>query len=111
MLVFAAVARSPGVHRTIRSISMRTKITLAAACAACMLAMGCHEDNKQAMSKGTDQPAHVMASNEMCPFSGKAANQNVSSTYNGKTVHFCCNGCKAKFDAMSDADKAKMCAK
>ena len=87
---------------------MRTMITLAAACLACACITGCHDSNKHAQA--TQPSAQVMASNEMCPISGKPVNPNVSSNYNGKVVHFCCGGCKGKFDAMSDADKAKMCA-
>ncbi|HVU63859.1 MAG TPA: hypothetical protein VHC70_07775 [Phycisphaerales bacterium] len=88
---------------------MRTKMTLAATCLACFCIMGCH-DSKQAAAQ-SKPAAQVMASNEVCPLSGHAINPKFTSTYNGKTIGFCCGGCKAKFDAMSDADKAKMAAK
>jgi hypothetical protein len=85
---------------------MRTKMTFAAACLACLCIMGCNDSKQSAQSK---QPAGtVMTTNEVCPFSHKAVNPQYTSTYNGKTVSFCCGGCKAKFDAMTDADKAKM---
>ncbi len=85
---------------------MRATMTLVAACLACAGLMGCHHDSKQMGASGTKADAHVMASSDVCPFSGKPANPSYTSTYNGKTVGFCCPNCKAKFDAMSDADKA-----
>lgn len=37
---------------------------------------------------------------EKCPVSGKPAKDGITSTgKDGKTVSFCCNNCKAKFDA------------
>lgn len=88
---------------------MRTTISLAAACLACICVMGCQNSKTTTASK---EPAGaVLASGEVCPFSHHTANPKFTSTYNGKTVGFCCGGCKAKFDAMSDADKAKLCAK
>lgn len=37
---------------------------------------------------------------DKCPISGKPADPSITSTgKNGKTVAFCCEKCKAKFDA------------
>jgi YHS domain-containing protein len=48
------------------------------------------------------------AMNDKCPMSGMAVNKSApTATYNGKTVGFCCGGCAAKFNALSDADKDK----
>jgi len=36
---------------------------------------------------------------DKCPISGKPADPSITSTgKDGKTVAFCCNNCKAKFD-------------
>jgi len=48
----------------------------------------------------------VNCTNTSCPFSGKPVNTSCTSTYKGQTIGFCCANCKAKFDAMSDSDKA-----
>jgi len=36
---------------------------------------------------------------DKCPISGKPADPSITSTKGGKTVAFCCEKCKAKFDA------------
>ncbi len=37
---------------------------------------------------------------DKCPISGKPADSSITSTgKDGKTVSFCCEKCKAKFDA------------
>lgn len=39
---------------------------------------------------------------DKCPISGKPADSSITSTgKDGKTVAFCCEKCKAKFDAKS----------
>ena len=38
--------------------------------------------------------------NETCPVkTGKEINKSITTTWNGKTVGFCCNNCKALFEA------------
>ena len=44
--------------------------------------------------------ASVAMAAETCPFSGKPADSSITSKgKDGKTVAFCCEKCKAKFDA------------
>ena len=44
--------------------------------------------------------------NDTCPMSGKPLKDtSPASTWNNTTVGFCCGGCKARFDGMSDTDK------
>lgn len=45
--------------------------------------------------------------NDKCPVSGAAVKPGFVSTFEGKTVGFCCNNCKGKFDA----DPSKFAAK
>lgn len=45
--------------------------------------------------------------NKECPVAGKPAKSSVTTQYEGKTVAFCCNGCKGKFEK----DPAKYAAK
>lgn len=35
----------------------------------------------------------------LCPLSGEAVNKDASADYKGGKVYFCCDGCKAKFEA------------
>ena len=37
--------------------------------------------------------------NDSCPVSGKPVKASITSKHDGKTVAFCCDKCKAKFDA------------
>ena len=47
------------------------------------------------------------AMNDKCPLTGKEVNKNApTANYNGKTIGFCCGGCAAKFEAMTDDQKA-----
>lgn len=78
---------------------MKSLLTLAA----CSLVLvGCASSNKTA-SAG--------ALNAKCPFSGNAANAEIVSECKDGKVAFCCNGCKGKFDKMTDQAKAEMAAK
>ncbi len=44
--------------------------------------------------------AGLAAAADKCPISGKPADSSITSTgKDGKTVSFCCEKCKAKFDA------------
>jgi YHS domain-containing protein len=57
----------------------------------------CETEGKAAMS--------VVAVNTTCPYSGNPVKSDVTSTHNGKTIAFCCGGCKSKFDKASAAEK------
>lgn len=49
--------------------------------------------------------------NATCPYSGGANDPAIHSTFEGKEVGFCCNGCKSKFDAASADGKRAVLAK
>jgi hypothetical protein len=50
--------------------------------------------------------------NDACPMSGKKLSADCpKSTYDGNTVGFCGNGCKAHFDGMNDTEKQAYIAK
>ncbi|MFG0318085.1 MAG: hypothetical protein ACF8XB_12485 [Planctomycetota bacterium JB042] len=44
--------------------------------------------------------------NEDCPFMGTEVDPELTSAYRDGEVGFCCPGCKKKWDALSDAEKA-----
>ncbi|MBK7406163.1 MAG: glutathione S-transferase [Phycisphaerales bacterium] len=47
------------------------------------------------------------ASNTTCPISGEPVSADIKTvSFQGKTVGFCCNGCAAKFNALTDEQKA-----
>jgi YHS domain-containing protein len=71
------------------------------------LALGTLSFGGCASSHSAQSAGAVNCSNTSCPFSGEPVNTAYTSTYKDKTVGFCCPKCKAKFDAMSDSDKAK----
>jgi YHS domain-containing protein len=57
----------------------------------------CKAEGKAAMG--------LTAFNSTCPYTGNPVKADVTSTHNGKTVAFCCGGCKSKFEKASAADK------
>lgn len=86
---------------------MKVARLAAVSIAVAVLAMsGCKTESKP---KAAAAPPGMM--NTKCPFSGGAAKADVTSTYNGQTIGFCCNNCKGKFDAMTDEKKKEMVAK
>ncbi len=54
----------------------------------------------------TEQAAKPI--NDSCPVSGAPVNAGFVSTFEGKTVGFCCNNCKGKFDADPKKFAAKL---
>ena len=61
-----------------------------------------------------DAKAQVAAAkpvNTACPFTGGPANPSLTASAGGKTVAFCCGGCLARFNKMSEADKLATIAK
>ncbi len=46
------------------------------------------------------------AMNATCPVSGKAITaENPTTSFDGKTIGFCCDNCVSKFNGMPTADK------
>jgi hypothetical protein len=76
--------------------------------AAMLFLGGCEDKNKTSSASATKTSTVSMgAMNDRCPLTKEPVNKNApTATYQGKTVAFCCGGCAAKFNAMSDADKA-----
>lgn len=68
-------------------------------------------DTPEGPKPGETQPPKEQASakpiNDKCPVSGAGVKAGFVSTFKGKTVGFCCNNCKGKFDA----EPAKFAAK
>ena len=62
------------------------------------------EELKKANSTAvSEDPAY-----EKCPLTGKPLDATKKSVYQGKTIVFCCNNCKGKFDKDPSAHKAKL---
>ena len=53
--------------------------------------------------------ASAAPANTTCPVGSRPIRSDITSTYQGKEIAFCCNKCKAKFDAepAKYADKVK----
>lgn len=84
---------------------MIKRSAIVALCAAALALGACQSTHRQ--SEG----AAVQAMNKTCPYSGEGVDAAITSTYNGKTIAFCCNGCKAKFDGASAEKKSAVMAK
>lgn len=69
-----------------------------------LLFTGCH--NNKAKTTATSASPSVM--NTKCPFSSELVTEGITSDWNGKTVGFCCNGCKGKWDKLDDAKRTSM---
>ncbi len=70
----------------------------------------CHSDKTETATTPVEAKASAPI-NTTCPFTGGKADAKVTSTCAGKTVAFCCAGCKGKFDKMDATQQAAMCAK
>src|SRR5436189_6105855 len=70
----------------------------------CMCLMSaCHHNTTT-----SSQPAHTAsmgAVNDTCVCGHALGNSPVFETYKGKKIAFCCEDCKAKFDAKTPAEK------
>jgi hypothetical protein len=65
-------------------------------------------------AKGAEGPKGVI--NDVCPIMGSKIDpakvpDNLTRMYKGAKVGFCCGGCPARWDSMSDAKKAEFIAK
>ena len=58
------------------------------------------------LKAGTSTVATSGTVNEVCPMtSRKVSGKSPTSTWDGVTLGFCCNGCKTRFDNMTTAQK------
>jgi hypothetical protein len=55
-----------------------------------------------------DSGAPMGAMNTKCPYTGGAANPDLTSEFNGQQVAFCCGGCKNRFDKSTDDARAEL---
>lgn len=78
-----------------------------------VLFTGCAAHSEETCKPGdlNAKPAAGMA-NAVCPIGGEdATGSAVTTSYKGKTIALCCEGCKPKFDKMTDAQKDAALAK
>lgn len=77
------------------------------------LAVGCAQysapvntsENAESTSAGESTSA-TKPVNANCPIMGHpVADDGGSSSWNGKVIGYCCEGCKPKFEALSDEEK------
>ena len=67
---------------------------------------GCSNNDSTELEPATARPASMGMLNGSCPMTGAAVNPNAdTATYEGHTIGFCCNGCRATWDGKSDAFK------
>jgi hypothetical protein len=71
------------------------------------LLTGCASSSQTTASQNTGT-TKVSVVNTKCPVAGGAYNpsgKGVARAYKGSEIGFCCGGCAARFDAMSDMEK------
>ena len=57
-------------------------------------------------SCASSEPETPVAENTMCAMNpGEAADQEVTTTFEGHTVAFCCGNCRAKFEGLNRGQK------
>ncbi len=88
---------------------MRIRMTLACLAAAVALT-ACASSTNKADTSGTAATAKVAVVNTVCPIGGDEFGKSPSDTrtVNGTSIGFCCDHCSAKFDKMTDAEKANV---
>ena len=70
---------------------------------ATLFSFGCDSAQKQDQTASAVSPGMV---NDACPISSKPLKTGCpTSTWDGVTLGFCCNGCKKRFDSMDVAQK------
>ena len=63
-------------------------------------------DAEATSETGSETPETVSTDNRNCPIMGHAVTADGGTvTWNGKTIGFCCDGCKPEFEKLSDEDK------
>lgn len=80
------------------------RLTLALLFTTALFACGTTEENVET------GPA-PKAVNTKCPMTSEDVSADVTTTYNGECVAFCCAGCITGWDKLSDAEKAEKLAK
>lgn len=95
---------------------MRTFYALSAAGVLFAAALvGCNQptDNSatDTTSETTVEATTVDFANTKCPMMGGKPSSELTATYVGKTIGFCCEGCPEKWAALSDEEKAERFAK
>ena len=92
-LVYAAA--NQGAPDMFKSISLIVIATL--------FSFGCDSAQKQDQTASAVSPGMV---NDACPISSRPLKTGCpTSTWDGVTLGFCCNGCKKRFDSMDVAQK------
>lgn len=65
-------------------------------------------DGQFSFAEPEPEPVAGKPINTVCPVSGQPVKEGFVSVFEGKTVGFCCNNCKGKFDANPAAFKDKI---
>src|SRR5204862_727250 len=91
-------------------IQMKIRCLAVPALLACALVVGaCHSSETKPTKPATPAPtkASMGVMNSKCPMQGEAVDKDDPTLdYKGGKVAFCCKGCMAKFNKLSDTDKA-----
>ena len=86
------------------------RVAVPALLVAALFLGACSSDSKKSDTKTTTSPAKTGSMgvmNSKCPISGETVDKDdPTMDYKGGKVAFCCKNCEAKFNALSDADKA-----
>ncbi len=86
----------------------RMLVVVAAGAIALISVAGCNNNKKTAEAQSS---AAVKTVNTTCPYTGEDVDPSVTAQYKGRTVAFCCPGCKGKWAKATDAQRDAMLAK
>lgn len=85
----------------------KNRLIVTALASACLALVGCASDTKTADADGADKAMGTF--NTTCPYSnGPVKPEAGTVAVAGKSIGFCCAGCKGKFEALDPSKQAEM---
>ena len=88
-------------------LSLLAMVALLAGCAGDTTVSTENQVTPEATGESTPKATETAATdNKYCPIMGNAVTADGGTlAWNGKTIGFCCEGCKPEFEKLSDEDK------
>ena len=80
-------------------------LQLASMLSALTFAVGCGSPVAQNNQSESEPDSTVTLANTVCPIMGEDVNKELTTTWNGKTIGFCCAECLPEWDKLSDDEK------
>ena len=93
--------------KNLSRLSLLAMVALLAGCAGDTTVSTENQVTPEATGESTPKATETVATdNKNCPIMGHAVTADGGTlAWNGKTIGFCCEGCKPEFEKLSDEDK------